>query len=108
MNDVTRLKLTSYDPGYYTGRGLIHDLEYYDGSLLSAQVCVAEGNTPMVELGVDTRMAETDGDTVYFRVSKRDLLAMLQVIEEQPVGVVKRCDPGCPSCYPSPHAERDE
>ena len=104
----TAINLTTYDPSYYEKRGTVHHLEYYDGPLLSAQMCVADGGTHMVEVIADQSVPETDGRAIYYRLSREDLQRMLRILDEEPVDNPKTCENGCTSCYPSPHENRDE
>lgn len=104
----TSINLNTYDKESYEKQGNQHDLEYYDGPLLSARMCVAYEGTHMVEVIVDQRMADTDGSSVYFRANRKDLEAMLRILDEEPVDKPVRCSDGCVSCHPSKHAERDE
>lgn len=90
--DTARIvTLTPYDQGAYTHRGNIHDLEYYDGPLISAQMCRAKEDVPVIEVAIDNRAAETDGFTVYTRFSKEDLQTMLRMLEDPVVEKPQRC-----------------
>lgn len=84
--------LTDYEQGAYTHRGNIHGLEYYDGPLISAQMCRAhKEDVPVIEVAIDNRAAETDGFTVYTRFSKEDLQTMLRMLEDPVVEQPQRC-----------------
>lgn len=104
----TTIILTTHDPSYYGKRGNTHHLEYYDGPLLSAQMCVAKGGTRMVEVTADHRILETDGWATYYRLSRKDLQRMLRILDEEPVDKPQACENGCTTCNPSPHENRDE
>lgn len=100
--------LTDYDQGAYTNRGNIHDLEYYDGPLISAQMCRAKEDVPVIEVAIDNRAAETDGFTVYTRFTKEDLLTMLRMLEDPVIEVPVHCPAylgtatRCLTCDPLP------
>lgn len=90
-DDDKTISLSAYDPSGYTQRGNIHDLEYYDGPLLSAQMCRASGEVAVIEVAIDNRAAETDGFTVYTRFSKEDLETMLRMLDDRVVEVPVHC-----------------
>lgn len=90
--------------------GYTHDLEYYDGPLLSAQMRFASSGARVVEVIVDHRMAQTDGQSIYFRLSRSDLEKMLRIADEDPIAGPAMCGRSpdgdrnvpCPSCAPHP------
>jgi hypothetical protein len=101
------ITLPARDEAAYARRGCTHDLVYYDGPILSAQMCVAAEDTHVVEVAVDGRAAETDGYMVYLRLSREDLQCMLRILDEDPVETPKHCGQSpsgvrgpCPSCHP--------
>ena len=111
----TSIQLTTRDEGFYKKRGNVHNLEYYDGPLLEAQMVVASEDTKLVEIFVDNRAAETDGYSIYFRVTRNDLETMLRMLDEQPVEKPRWCNAspgtdqsGCLVCTPGPHEDRDQ
>ena len=91
MTPPKSVVLEPYEEGAYTNRGNIHDLEYYDGPLISAQMCRAKEDVPVIEVAIDNRAAETDGSTVYTRFSKEDLQTMLRMLEDPVVEQPRRC-----------------
>lgn len=84
-------------------QGHVHYLEYYDGPLLGAQMRIAHEDTPIIELQVDSRVAWTDGSTVYARLSRQDLLMMLRILGDAPEAEPRACgawrgERDCPVC----------
>lgn len=112
-DDDKTISLSAYDPSGYTQRGNIHDLEYYDGPLISAQMCRAKEDVPVIEVAIDNRAAETDGFTVYTRFSKEDLQTMLRMLEDPVVEQPQRCPAysgtggRCLTCDPTPVATEE-
>lgn len=106
--DGKSIQLSPYNQGPYTKRGNIHDLEYYDGPLISAQMCRAKEDVPVIEVAIDSRAAETDGFTVYTRFSKEDLQTMLRMLEDPVIEVPVHCPAylgtatRCLTCDPLP------
>ena len=101
----------------YSRRGNYHYLEYYDGPLLTAQMCVASADSKVIEVTLDNRMADTDGYAVYTRFNREDLQRMLRILDEEPVDKPEACgdspgsihEHGCLACMgPGPHENRDE
>lgn len=92
--------------------GYTHDLEYYDGPLLSAQMRIASSGARVVEVIVDRRLAQTDGEAIFFRLSKNDLEKMLRIVDEDQIAGTAMCGRSpdgdrshCPSCDPTPNRE---
>lgn len=76
-------------------------------------MCVASTGTNVVEVTLLKHLVETDGYSVMFRLSRRDLETMLRVIDEEesnqdwcPEGVIGY-DPTrkCKSCNPEEESE---